>query len=835
MPPLRDIKFKGMGARKLVSTFAVSGLLILVVLIGQVTPSSFRPDLPPRATVLPGGESSALPNAVDSYADAARPISQGSPPSDLKESEATIHVGARQPNPMATPNSASPTGMREATGVTPAASGSVSPWAGYLGNAVIYPTNYTGDVILSPISALGNQSFVCSNQQEAMNNTVLISVASGAAQYQYANVSGVHQLQIGIVETAFGGSQYFPDGDPSNGYYATVGAVQDEYTYSGLPSNSSGTPGVWIWPAGGAAPLLGLNTSGHMPNATENLAWEPYVDAALQIAGVFFGPLGYILSGVAVMNDLLTFAGPYSGNGETSSWVTKGPSGEVWNTAAVNNGTYNPNQYVGYGSNVFSQALHVTMFYPIDSYGFDLPYTPSTSAKISLAGENFVWTDGGSSACYGADSPSISYGFAPAVGLGGQVNWLNGAPVTGANVTVYQNVTGGASSTFNEVTNSTTGKWHFFGDPASNTSYSFRIAFSDPLGTYTSPFYPISSKWTTQADSDWEQFHESMGGRVSGDVLGNDGPTWGPVVGANVSLCNNKGCIYTTSGGGGAYAFNFPVAGTSSNPYVIEIAATGRPTSTTSNLLLPLGVTTQLNVLFRPTYSVTFTATGGSGSWSVTLGSVKESASVSSSIVFSGEINSTYAFSVGAPTGYSPSPATGNVTVSGANVSQAIKLNANSYTVTFSESGLPSGTTWSVTLGSSSESASAGSSISFGVTTGSYSYSVPDADEQIVGCELEWYQPSPSSGTISVPNTLSVHITFTFEEKPDATSPGCSTVLMPTGSLGSPPFMLESALGLIVAMAVVAVAWSLLSVRRQGEPMHGYCHLRPPPGNPPFG
>ncbi|MHB8548343.1 MAG: protease pro-enzyme activation domain-containing protein [Thermoplasmataceae archaeon] len=77
---------------------------------------------------------------------------------------------------------------------------------------------------------------------------------------------------------------------------------------------------------------------------------------------------------------------------------------------------------------------------------------------------------------------------------------------------------------------------------------------------------------------------------------------------------------------------------------------------------------------------------------------------------------------------------------------------AATYTVTFTESGLASGTSWSVTLGSSTQS-STGSTISFTEPNGTYSYTVGS---------VSGYTSSPSSGSVTVSGAnQGVSITFT--------------------------------------------------------------------------
>ena len=72
------------------------------------------------------------------------------------------------------------------------------------------------------------------------------------------------------------------------------------------------------------------------------------------------------------------------------------------------------------------------------------------------------------------------------------------------------------------------------------------------------------------------------------------------------------------------------------------------------------------------------------------------------------------------------------------------------YTVTLTESGLPSGTSWSATLNGELESSTT-SSIAFTVTAGSYAYLVPG---------ISGYTVFPNSGTISVNANYMIPVTF---------------------------------------------------------------------------
>ena len=164
------------------------------------------------------------------------------------------------------------------------------------------------------------------------------------------------------------------------------------------------------------------------------------------------------------------------------------------------------------------------------------------------------------------------------------------------------------------------------------------------------------------------------------------------------------------------------------------------------------GAPVTIPIAFSPVlYSVTFTESGlaTGSSWSVTLNGVLRSATTAS-IGFS-EANGSYAFSIGTVAGYTATPSSGTVTVAGAPVSQPVAFAAGAYTVTFTEKGLSSGKTWSVTLAGVVHS-SATTSISFSEPNGHYYYTVA-----IVGMQV----PLPASGTATV-NGANVGVSITF-------------------------------------------------------------------------
>jgi hypothetical protein len=151
-------------------------------------------------------------------------------------------------------------------------------------------------------------------------------------------------------------------------------------------------------------------------------------------------------------------------------------------------------------------------------------------------------------------------------------------------------------------------------------------------------------------------------------------------------------------------------------------------------------------------YAVTFSESGlpSGTTWSVTLAGSMES-STSSTISFS-EKNGSYPFTIGTVSGYAAAPASGTAVVNGIAVSEPISFEAG-YAVTFSETGLPSGAMWSVTLNAATLSSST-ASIVFSEANGMYSYSIPTSDG---------YAPSPAAGSVTVDGAaVSVPVSFSL-------------------------------------------------------------------------
>jgi YVTN family beta-propeller protein len=203
------------------------------------------------------------------------------------------------------------------------------------------------------------------------------------------------------------------------------------------------------------------------------------------------------------------------------------------------------------------------------------------------------------------------------------------------------------------------------------------------------------------------------------------------------------------------------------------------------------------------TFTVAFTESGlpPGTSWSVAIDTTQHT-SATSTIRFT-EPNGTYPFALAPVPGYVGGPSPGTVAVEGANVTQSVAFTAAppaTYTVTFSETGLPSGTIWSVTFDTIPESGTG--TLSYpGTSNGTYSFTV---------APVAGFVATPSSGSIAV-NGPPASQSIAFRSSAGTGGNGSSTFLgLPTpegyGVLG----------GVIIALLVATVAVALLRKRGGG-------------------
>ena len=211
-------------------------------------------------------------------------------------------------------------------------------------------------------------------------------------------------------------------------------------------------------------------------------------------------------------------------------------------------------------------------------------------------------------------------------------------------------------------------------------------------------------------------------------------------------------------------------------------------------------------------YKITFTESGlpSGTTWSVTLSGVSKTANTNT-IVFN-EPNGTYSFTIGAINGYTATPSSGMITVNGSNVNQGITFTLNGtkvFTVTFTESGLPSGTMWYVNLSNGQSFSSTTNTITFNEPNGTYSYTISTKDKN--------YAPVSSSGAFTV-NGANVNQAITFK-----------AVTNSTNAITSANYLLYM---IIVIVVIIAVLGGVMAMRR-GKNKGGPKQWQEPPKQQP--
>ncbi len=152
-------------------------------------------------------------------------------------------------------------------------------------------------------------------------------------------------------------------------------------------------------------------------------------------------------------------------------------------------------------------------------------------------------------------------------------------------------------------------------------------------------------------------------------------------------------------------------------------------------------------------YTVKFVAAGldPGASWSVDLNGT--SSTTTGTAVTFGEPNGIYAYSIRGPAGWRPQPASGQVNVNGGPVSVTVAWTPITYAIAFAETGLPSGTAWSVTVNGTLWTS----------TRTTLSLSAPNGSEPYRISEISGYTTPLYSGTLVVAGTsvtIQVHWTL---------------------------------------------------------------------------
>lgn len=191
--------------------------------------------------------------------------------------------------------------------------------------------------------------------------------------------------------------------------------------------------------------------------------------------------------------------------------------------------------------------------------------------------------------------------------------------------------------------------------------------------------------------------------------------------------------------------------------YYFSVATTAGYSPTPKNgTVVVNGANQTVGIVWTPTeYNVVFEATGlpktayNQDPWSVSLQGLGTVNSTWFRILFHLPAGG-YNFTVAGRAGYRAIPASGSVLVNGSGVVVVINWVVQTYALTFSESGLPAGSTWWITIAGSVWSTQNGS-FAIPEPNGSYPFSIVGESP---------YSATPSSGWVTVgggPTVLNIH------------------------------------------------------------------------------
>ncbi|QRF76155.1 hypothetical protein Thermo_01672 [Thermoplasmatales archaeon] len=271
---------------------------------------------------------------------------------------------------------------------------------------------------------------------------------------------------------------------------------------------------------------------------------------------------------------------------------------------------------------------------------------------------------------------------------------------------------------------SSTGVFH-------ENSTSATISFNLVNGTYTftnetsSKIYrPLSSSGSFTVDGGSLSLHTVTFTEVIYKVTFTEsdppsGITWYVNLTSFNGTSTNSGPIT-----GSTYSVNLP-----NSTYSFTMATSDKEysPSPSSGSFTVNGASVSQSVIFSMEYSVTLFESGLSSgtTWYVNITGQPSSGPITGSSYSFDLINGTYPYTIQtANKTYEPSVSSGSFTVNGAYVSKQITFVEVSYTVTFTESGIPSGTAWYVNGSGMSGHEVSPTNITFMLTNGTYTFTV---------------------------------------------------------------------------------------------------------------
>jgi len=545
-------------------------------------------------------------------------------------------------------------------------------YIGYLGNDTVYPTTWQGKELLPAESSSVASVQVPGSYDNGYNSTwpvnyaTINTMSSGGVSYYETSGSPEFQLVLSFWVGATGVSQVYTTGCSTQNFSCSSN-VENEYK-AWVPSQGTTTALSSNLPSGFSASItsqtLGMNTTSLDTSSTTNPNFaqeKAAIDLGLNIVGLVFPAVGDLLTANSIGSDVGTLVGnqaQYSSNQFTDDYgpITPGETGVVW--AATQNGTVlNP--------------------------GYTCP--PSSGPLVS-------WT-------YPAANPC-----APPVN-----NWakaVNGQNTFGQGMTVLMSNT----NTFTSESNAA----QYFGSIPSGASITFGAQNNVEVqnaNSASATMYSTISEPTVPGARASISYSFAPALSLSGTVINSASGPVQPVDDATVTIqqvCSGSSGttdFTETTGESGQWHFfvnpscSFSVSATDVGPY----GTVGSPTQSQTSCagVAEAGGECVFPQLALNNYQVSITIANGyvyGLTWSAelanTVGEQSSSTSTSSTIPFYAPAG-TYTYYITPYAGYSANPWTNQVTISG---STEISTTFTTYTVTFQETGLPSGLSWCATL-----------------------------------------------------------------------------------------------------------------------------------------
>jgi hypothetical protein len=186
---------------------------------------------------------------------------------------------------------------------------------------------------------------------------------------------------------------------------------------------------------------------------------------------------------------------------------------------------------------------------------------------------------------------------------------------------------------------------------------------------------------------------------------------------------------------------------------------------------LPIVGNATINVTFAPVeFAVTLTESGlpAGTTWWANVTSGPSVSSTSTQLVVS-LVNGTYAYTV-ASGNKSWTASGGSLTVAGAALPVAVSFTLVTFTVTFTETGLPAGTTWWANVSGGTSVTSTGTSASGALPNGSYTYTIATTDKSYAAVGGSLTVTGAAAGATVTFVLVTYSVTFTETGLPAGTN-----------------------------------------------------------------